>query len=335
MKININKALITVSILAMGLWAIACANKNSDTTTASLQPGDPGYQQTYTVNGVSFKTVYVPGKTFPVCTDYTCAVVDNGTASVANSYEIGETEITYQLWNEVHTWAIANGYTFSNAGTIGDGTGDTNKHPVTTINWRDAMVWMNALTEYYNSLNGTALEGVYYTDAAFTTLRKDSSDATCGGAVVGGLAGDCDNPYLKTTAKGFRLPTSNEWELAARYIKDANNDGDILDSGEYYAGNLASGAQNGGDINLVSVNSVNSGSSTAAAKSKNKNALGIFDMGGNVWEWCFDWHPSWVGTSRVNRGGSWNDTWYEVGRVYYILPYSEQNTIGFRPAKNP
>jgi len=323
-------------------YTITASNAyGNGTANISIAVTAAGTQYALTAGGVAFNMRYVPGKTFKVCTDYTCTVVDNGTATVSNGYEIAETEVTYELWNVVKTWASANGYTFSNVGTMGDGTGDTNQHPVTTINWRDAMVWMNALTEYYNNQNSTALEGVYYTDAAYTTLQKDSSDVTCGAAAVGATAGDCDNPYVKAAAKGFRLPSMNEWELAARYINDANGDGDIMDAGEYYPGSFASGATaaytDAAATNLVSVNFANSGSSTAAVKSKTANALGLFDMSGNVWEWNFDWHPSYIGTFRVFRGGGWVNAANDVlvGFVNFNYPYFENFVIGFRPSRSP
>ena len=55
---------------------------------------------------------------------------------------MAETEVTYALWTNVYNWATGNGYTFANAGLMGDeGDGtDTPQDPVTMINWRDAMV---------------------------------------------------------------------------------------------------------------------------------------------------------------------------------------------------
>ncbi len=81
------------------------------TVTVGLSP------ETFTADGVSFNMIYVPGKSFPTGTD------DLGTATVASAYWIGETQVTYELWNKVYTWAIANGYTFANSGHMGGGTG--------------------------------------------------------------------------------------------------------------------------------------------------------------------------------------------------------------------
>jgi formylglycine-generating enzyme required for sulfatase activity len=202
----------------------ACSGEDTPAATLTVIETPPGTVTNYTAGTVAFDTVYVPGGiTFPTGTD------DSGSATVTNAYEIGETEVTYELWSAVYTWAISNGYAFANAGTMGDGTGDTNQHPVTTVNWRDSMVWMNALTEYYNDQNGTSLTCVY---TYSSTIIRDSRDAN---------ATACDGAVASTTADGFRLLTSNEYELAARYIDDANSN-NILDAGEYYPGNYASGA---------------------------------------------------------------------------------------------
>ena len=83
-------------------------------------------------------------------------------------YKLGKTEVTYKLWKEVHGWAIGNGYTFANAGQKGsDGTGSEDE-PVTTISWRDCIVWCNAYTQM-------KAEGEADTECVY---RKSDSDST-------------------------------------------------------------------------------------------------------------------------------------------------------------
>jgi formylglycine-generating enzyme required for sulfatase activity len=299
------------------------------TISLNIAPIQAGNLENY-VAGVSFNMIYVPSKSFKTGMD------DSGTAEVITGYFIGETEVTYELWNTVYTWATSNGYTFANTGVMGDGTDDTNQHPVTTINWRDAMVWTNALTEYYNYLNGTSLSYAYYSNLSFTIPIKDSSDGAFG-ISTDPNPGGFDDPFFKCDAGGFRLLSSDEWELAARYIDDMNNDGDIEDNGEYYPGNYASGAtadyNNANETGLVAVYSANSGSSTAVVKSKLANALGIYDMSGNVGEWAFNWSTPL--TMRMLHGGHWSLTAFgmQVASVDNLMPYSESNRQGFRLAR--
>lgn len=338
------KNLMIGSMLALSLTVLACTTNedgatDNDTGGVDLQPGDPGYQTSNTVGGVTFKMVYLPGKT-----TFTGAA-DGTQVTVANEYEIAETEVTYELWNAVYTWATSNGYTFSNAGTMGNGTeGDTNQHPVTTMNWRDAMVWCNALTEYYNDQNGTSYEFVYTLDATYATPIRSSADGAYASS-VDPTAGGFDAPYVYPNAKGFRLPTMNEWELAAKYIDDANNDGDIMDDGEYYPGNYASGATAAyTDFAATSAvawfgNTLADGSgnttSTQPVKQKTPNALGLYDMSGNVWEWNFEWNPIQVNTHRSFRGGGWNyaASGMQIGGVYGYTPDFETTLVGFRLAR--
>jgi formylglycine-generating enzyme required for sulfatase activity len=99
---------------------------------------------------------------------------------------------------------------------------------------------------------------------------------------------------------GFRLPTEAEWEYAAR-------SGGKL---EKFAG--------GDDIDKLAWYFHNSGGSTHPVGGKQPNGLGVYDMSGNVWEWCADWYGDYPlgsvtdptgpsgGSNRVLRGGSWN-----------------------------
>ena len=215
---------------------------------------------------------------------------DTADATVDSPYSIAETELTYAVWNRVRSWALdsergTNVYSF-NAGRAGSGGSDggpgdgSADHPVTRISWYDSVKFANALSEY------CALTPVYLNGSA--VMRTGTTAPTRSGS-----------------ANGFRLPESNEWELAARYRDgDTNGDGDIKDSGEFYPGDFASGAtadlNNAAATQRVAWYSANSMNRAHIVQGKAPNALMLYDMNGNVWEWVFDA----LSLNRFIRGGS-------------------------------
>lgn len=273
------------------------------TNLGATQPAETGDSRSIVLGGAEYNVTYVEQYTFY-----------SGTGAVESTvpypFWIGSTEVTYEFWNTVYSWAIVNGYTFEHPGTMGDGSGDTDQHPVTTIDWRDSMVWCNALTEYFNQEMGTNLEPVYYQDAGLTVIHRSSVRTGDCPNLDGPIAtpGNCANPYVDNAANGFRIPPSKAWGLAATFVADSNNDGDILDTNEYYPPTYGSGASDDTD-NAAATAEVcwylpNSGSSTQEVGTRPANGLGLYDMCGNVLEWNEErasGHPS----SRIVRGGSY------------------------------
>ncbi len=316
----------------------ATITKGIETTTKdiSITVNPPATTKvSTTADSVTFKMVLVPGGlTFKTQIDD--RTTDPASLnSVANAYWIGETEVTYELWQKVYTWATdaargANRYYFANPGKQGDNGSRGIQHPVNTVNWRDSMVWCNALTEWYNAQKSTSYDCVYTYSSAIIRDSRDTNATACDGAVA------------STTAKGFRLPSLAEWSAAARYKGSDSSNGAYeypVSSGKWWTpGNYASGATAAyTDAAATGLVAVYNTSSTAAVKSKTTgyNALGLYDMSGNVWEWNFDWHPSYVGSNRVSRGGSWFDSaiGMQVGGWYGGRPSHEDNVVGFRFAR--
>ncbi len=129
------------------------------------------------------------------------------------------------------------------------------------------------------------------------------------------------------TGRTFRLPTEAEWEYAAR-------------GGKYHSSYKYSGSN---EVDYVAWYSGNGGGQTHPIKTKQPNALGLYDMSGNVWEWCSDRYGSYSsgaqtnpqgpmsGLSRVLRGGSWGSH-ARYCRVSYRnnSPDGRNNSFGFR-----
>jgi formylglycine-generating enzyme required for sulfatase activity len=137
------------------------------------------------------------------------------------------------------------------------------------------------------------------------------------------------------SANGYRLPTEAEWEYAARggngspgnYIYAGSNN--IDEVAWHYGNNGARGTATYG---------------TKAVGTKKPNGLGLYDMSGNVFEWCWDWYGTYAsgaqtdpigassGSDRVVRGGSWvNSAEYarSAGRSHYN-PNNRDVSLGFR-----
>jgi len=225
-------------------------------------------------------------------------------------------EVTKAQWDEVYNWAITNGYSFDN-----EGSGKGLDHPVQRVNWYDCVKWCNARSEK------EGLTPAYYINSAQSTVYKTGQT---------NIEDDCVN-WLS----GYRLPKETEWEYAARGGVSGKRfpwGGDTIDHDK---ANYYGYPDNPYDLGYVGYDTRYSlgdlpYTSPVGAFEAGKNGYGLYDMAGNVWEWCWDWYPGYEGAIRIDRGGSWYFAAYGARVAFrdmpsdFGFPSNADHRLGFR-----
>lgn len=313
---TIQKILIfisSVSLLPMIL--ISCNLLNTE--ESSDVPLNP--EENYKPEGMV--KIAAKGKTFSM-----------GDTKFSNAKPVHQVTFTYNYW--IDTVEVTQGqYKALMTKTYNDFTepswnntfGAGDNYPVYYVNWYDAVLYCNA-----------------------KTIEAGSSDTVYTYTSISGIPGN--NCFLKElnidlSKNGFRLPTEAEWEYACRagtttnfyWEKDYNPyPKTAADSNEVNAYAVWYG-------NSSSKGSGNAGFGTHPVGTKKKNGFGLYDMNGNVWEWCNDWHSNYIAepqtdpagpddaSFRTIRGGSWtNDAIDLRSASRYSGPDSPVNDVGFR-----
>jgi formylglycine-generating enzyme required for sulfatase activity len=234
-------------------------------------------------------------------------------AVYVSAFYIDKYEVTKALWDNVYNWGITHGYSFDNAGSDKAAT-----HPVQTVSWYDCVKWCNARSEKEGRTPA------YYTDAGLSVRYRS-------GQV------DVQNVWVKWNT-GYRLPTDAEWEKAAR----GGASGQRFSWGNTISESQANYYSTGTSYYTYDLSNTgyhptfNDGvyPYTSPVGYFAPNGYGLYDMAGNVCQWCWDWYGLYSsgsqtdprgpasGSYRVLRGGSWDG---------YAINCRAANRIGSGP----
>lgn len=234
---------------------------------------------------------------------------------------------------------VEDGYVLVRGGTfqMGSNSGYNNEKPVHSVTVSSFYISKYEVTQKeYKSLMGSnpshASFGIGDNNPVYRVSWYDAveycNELSRKEGLTPAYSGSGDDIKFNFNANGYRLPTEAEWEYAARggnssleYTYSGSNS---IDSVAWYSGN--------------------SGIKTHPVGGKQANELGLYDMSGNVWEWCWDRYESYSsgsqtdptgkssGSYRVIRGGCWgnNVSAFHLANRFDYSPVAQDGRIGFR-----
>ena len=324
------------------------SSSSSQSTTPNSRPAEPAaYDVKFSCN-VPYAKMYIDGDNYGhVNGTYTLLTGSHRVKLVANGYEdyqttiqvrAGSTSFNFNMSKlipmgssyvaKVETITVngvpfdmifVEGGTFMMGATAEHGSdADSDERPIHKVTLSDYYIGKNEVTqELWQAVMGK-------NPSKFKNNLKNP--------VEGVSWNDCQKfvkKLNKLTGKNFRLPTEAEWDYAAR--------GGNFSQGYKYAGS--------NNLDAVAWYDSNSAGKTHPVGSKHPNELGIYDMSGNVLEWCQDWYGYYSsdpqtnpqglsGSYRVRRGGCWQFSalYNRVSDRYYWTPKLKNDHLGLRLA---
>ena len=298
-----------VLMLAAMVLFTGCPNAAGGNSGGSITP-PASTDKIYTVGGISFTMKGIAAVTGKSVGHGDES--DNAPHTVSlTAYRIGETEVTQELWQTVMGNNPSN---FSGSPESGEAQ---EKRPVECVNWYHAIAFCNKLSKACNLEPCYTVTGVDFDALTFDDIPTSNNS-------------NWNNAVCDWSKKGFRLPTEAEWEWAAMGGKDYKWSGTNVES------ELKDYAWYGGD-------------KTHEVKKKQPNGYGLYDMSGNVWEWCWDRYGTLLnplpedysgaasGSYRVDRGGCWRFDADSAARASrdYDDPVDRRNILGLRVVSRP
>jgi formylglycine-generating enzyme required for sulfatase activity len=290
-----NYVLQTTTNLSNPKW-LAASNAINVNAVVVTNSAPSGYFRLQPPTNTIADRAFIPAGAFKMGDYSNCnqSGDQNPVTATISSFYIDVNLVSYSQWLGIYNWATNRGYGFVVNGAFAKAT----NNPVTGVDWYDCLKWCNARSQQ------AGLTPVYYTDAGLTHVYTN-------GEVT---------PYVNWTNSGYRLPTEAEWEKAARGGLGGQRFpwGDFIsESQANYVGGTANYNYDLGPNGYNSIGVIGGTPYTSPVGSFAPNSYGLYDMAGNVNEWCWDGYyyilqggtdPRGysVSSSRVLRGGSYD-----------------------------